>query len=113
MPTKYDDQKPERDLVNFPRIPPNLDCQPATRLYFLPESWFTFFESKTGRTGGYVFGATFLSFLLSKELLIYNENAHTGSALIVIAYVGMKKYGKVANDYMTAAFIVSVIMKLK
>lgn len=107
MPTKYDDQRPERDLVNYPRIPPQLIDPPTTRLYFLPESWFKFFESKTGRTGGYVFGTTFITFLVSKEIFCYNDNAHSGAALFLIAYMVVTKYGKQINDYMTSHMIVS------
>jgi len=102
MPTKYDDQGPERDHVNFPRIPPNPDEQPKTRCYFLPESWFKFFESKTGRTGGYTFMATFGTMLVSKELFVYNENAHIGLPLIIIGTTAIKMYGKQTNDLMTA-----------
>lgn len=107
MPTKYDDQRPERDLINFPRLPPQLNEMPRTRLYFLPESWFKFFESKTGRSGGYVFAATVGSFIVSKELLVWNDNAHAASALIVLAIFGIKKFGRSANDYMTSSLVVS------
>jgi len=67
MPTKFDDQRPDRDLVNYPRLPPNLVETSPARLYFLPEAWFKFFESKTGRTGGYVFGFTFWTFFSVKR----------------------------------------------
>ena len=109
MPTKYDDQRPERDLVNFPRLPPNLLDAPPTRLYFLPESWFKFFEPKTGRTGGYVFATTFWTFLISKEIFCYNDNAHSGLALFCIALFAVKKFGKQANDWATSTFLVSLI----
>lgn len=107
MPTKYDDQRPERDLVNHPRIEPQILDQPPTRLYFLPASWFTFFESKTGRTGGYAFATTFGTFLVSKEIFCYNDNAHIGLSLSVLAFIGIKFYGKKANEYLTASVIVS------
>lgn len=107
MPTKYDDQRPERDLVNFPRIPPHLVDPPATRLYFLPESWFKFFEPKTGRTGGYVFATTFWTYLISKEIFCYNENAHSSLALVCIAYFVVKNYGKQLNAWMTSHMLVS------
>lgn len=112
MPTKYDDQRPERDLVNYPRIPPQMIDPPPTRLYFLPESWFKFFESKTGRTGGYVFGTTFITFLLSKEIFCYNTNAHSGAALFLIALYVVKNHGKTINAWMTSHMIVSRCLSL-
>lgn len=102
MPTKFDDQKPERDHVNFPRIPYYQLDAPATRLYFIPESWFKFFESKTGRTGGYIFGTTFITFLLSKELFVWNTNAHPGIALALIAAIAIKKFGAQTNAWLTS-----------
>lgn len=109
MPTKFDDQKPERDHVNYPRIPYFQLDAPATRLYFIPESWFKFFESKTGRTGGYIFGTTFITFLLSKELLVWNTNAHPGLALAIIAAYAIKKFGKQGNAWLTSNVDVSLI----
>jgi len=105
MPTKYDDQKPERDLENHPRIPFRLTEKTPTRMYFLPESWFKFFEPKTGRLGGYTFGVTFGTFLVSKEIFCYNENAHTGLALAALAYIFINNYGKQVNDFAKAHII--------
>jgi len=100
MATKYDDQKPERDLVNFPRLPPQPEETPPTRLYFVPESWLKFFESKTGRSGGYAFFATFGTFLVSKELFVFNDNACIGVTMTAIAIILRVKFGDLIHGYL-------------
>lgn len=60
---------PERDNKNFP-ITKQPENRPAVRIGIFPESWFKFFESKTGVTGPYVFGAGMITFMLSKEIWV-------------------------------------------
>jgi len=42
-------------------------------------------------------------FLVSKELFVYNENAHIGLSLCILGIIGVKKWGKSANEWMTSA----------
>lgn len=69
MPTVHDDKSPERDTVNYPRLPIP-DNTPPTRWHIIPESWFQFLYPKTGKTGPYVLFGGLSTFLLSKEWLV-------------------------------------------
>ena len=108
MPTVYDDQRPERDLVNYPREPPRLEHQPPTRMIFLPESYFKFFYEKTGVTGPYLFMGSFGTFLLSKEQFVLAEDAYNGLVLCIIIGAVATKFGPQLNQSLTGVEIVSV-----
>ncbi|XP_054160763.1 ATP synthase subunit b, mitochondrial-like [Oppia nitens] len=92
MPTINDDKKPERDVKNFPRIPAPI-WPDRTRLYVLPDSWFNYFYEKTGVTGPYVFGFTFITFLMSKEIYIIEHEFWTGLSLIILISAVNLKFG--------------------
>lgn len=97
MPTIHDDKKPERDVVNFPRQPV-LEYAPPTRYHVIPESWFRFFYPKTGVSGPYAFAASFGSFLVSKEWIIYEHELLTGITSTAIFTYAVIKYGpKLSN----------------
>lgn len=98
MPTIHDDKKPERDTVNFPRLPIN-DLTPPTRYHIIPESWFQFFYPKTGVTGPYTFAATFGTFLLSKEWLVWEHELLTGVSSTIIFSYAVIKYGPKCSAY--------------
>lgn len=92
MPTIDDDKSPERDAVNFPRV--NIsDYAPATRHHFIPESWFQFFYPKTGVSGPYVFTGSVLTFLLSKEWLVWEHELLTGVTTSLIFTYAVIKFG--------------------
>lgn len=105
MPTIYDDQSPERDLINYPRVPPRLEHQPATRMIFLPESYFKFFYEKTGVTGPYLFMGSFGTFLLSKEHFVLAEDAYNGLILCIIIGTVATKFGPQLNKSLTGVEI--------
>lgn len=92
MPTIDDDKSPQRDVVNFPRQD-QLETSPPTRFHIVPESWFQFFYPKTGVTGPYAFAGSFLTFLLSKEWLVYEHELLSGIAMITILSYGVLKVG--------------------
>ena len=92
MATINDDKSPSRDLKNFPTIEAPIWPE-RTRLYLIPNSWFDFFYEKTGVTGPYVFGATFLTFLLSKEIYIIEHEIFTGLSLAILTAVVCVKFG--------------------
>lgn len=106
MPTIYDDQKPERDVANYPREPVPLN-PPAVRMAFIPESFFKYFHEKTGVTGPYVFVGTFGTFLISKEYLVLGEDAWNGFVLATIVGGVAYKFGGKLNKNLTAKMIVS------
>jgi len=83
---------PERDLVNFPRPKRLLDPLP-TRFGFLPDSWFQFFYPKTGVTGPYAFGVGFITYILSKEILVLEHEFWTGVSFFAMIIYATKKFG--------------------
>lgn len=98
MPTIHDDKAPQRDAVNYPRQPPQLDT-PPTRYHVIPESWFRFFYPKTGVTGPYLFAGSFFTFLMSKEWLVMEHELLTAfSSTIIFAYA-IPKFGPKVREY--------------
>jgi len=108
MPTINDDKSPQRDLVNFPRHV-QLKYPDLTRLFMVPDSWFRFFYKKTGVTGPYVFGATFITFLLSKEIFIIDHEIFNGYALVFIMVMGARMFGPQARNYLCSGVDVSAM----
>ncbi|XP_021002889.1 ATP synthase subunit b, mitochondrial isoform X2 [Parasteatoda tepidariorum] len=90
LPKPYDG--PERDLVNFPKRKRAIDIG-KVRMGFLPDEWFTFFYKKTGVTGPYVFGTGLLTFLLSKEFYVIEDEFSTGLSIFILFYIALKKFG--------------------
>lgn len=98
MPTIHDDESPERDTVNFPRIKQHLDT-PPTRFHCVPESWFQIFYPKTGVSGPYVFGGGLLTFLFSKEWFIMeHEMISCISAVFLFSWL-VTKYGPTVRPF--------------
>lgn len=98
MPTIDDDKSPQRDLVNFPRIPVRKDTPPS-RYHILPDSWFQFFYPKTGVSGPYVFTASFGTFLLSKEWLVMEHEIISNLALVFVFSWAITKFGPGVSGY--------------
>lgn len=63
------------------------------RYGFIPEEWFTFFHSKTGVSGPYVFGITVGNYILSKEILVMEHEYYGGLSVMVIMYLIVTKLG--------------------
>jgi len=84
---------PERDLVNFPDFHPP-ERTPPVRHFWIPESYFQAFHSRTGVTGPYVLPFAFITFLLSKECWVVEHNVIHGPMIIVmlIAHVRACKW---------------------
>ena len=92
MVTLNDDKDPARDLVNFPR-PKAIKYAEGTRLFFLPDSWFRALYPKIGVTGPYTLTLGLLSFLLSKELIVWEEEMQIGLSMCIVLGVAMQKFG--------------------
>lgn len=99
MPTIDDDKSPERDVVNFPRQPQLMDVPPRV-FHVLPKSWFDFFHSKTGYSGGFTFATTFGLFLVSKEWIVMEHEICTGLSLTIIISIVVSKAGPAVNKYL-------------
>jgi len=91
---------PERDLANFPRPKRLLDPLP-TRFGFIPDSWFQLFYPKTGVTGPYVFGVGFITYLLSKEILVLEHEFWTGVSFFMMIIYATKKFGPSVKEYLS------------
>lgn len=100
MPTIDDDKDPQRDTVNFPSYKKR-DDTPPTRFHFVPESFFQFFYPKTGATGPYLFVGTFGSFLLSKELLVYDHNLAMGISSAVAVTALLYQWSPLLRPWLT------------
>ncbi|CAI5445924.1 unnamed protein product [Caenorhabditis angaria] len=68
-------EHPDRDLVNYP-YPARPMYPPKTRLLMMPDSWFTAFNKVTGVSGPYLFYGGLFTFLLNKELWVFEEQGH-------------------------------------
>lgn len=106
FPTINDDKNPQRDLQNFPR-PVQADFNDVTRLGIIPEKWMTFFYEKTGVTGPYVFLGSFLTFLLSKEWLVFEHELLVGIQATIILVAGIKMFGPGVRNSICADIDVS------
>lgn len=92
---------PERDYVNFPDLKKaRLTDPPKTRFVILPDDWFQFFYKKTGVTGPYSFGLSFLTYLLSKEIYVVNDETDIGIVLFSMFGFIHWKYGNQIYDYL-------------
>jgi len=83
---------PERDTKNFP-IKKMPETNPPVRMGFVPESFFQALYNKTGVTGPYVFGAGFLTYLLSKEIWIVEHGFAEFIAFWIGFYILQRKVG--------------------
>lgn len=108
MPTIMDEKSERRDLVNFPR-PVHVDFPEPCRLGIIPESWFQMFYDKTGVTGPYCFFWGFLTFLLSKEWLVFEHELLVGIEATIILGFAAKTFGPAIRNKNCAKVDVSVL----
>merc|ERR1712018_1116435 len=74
---------PERDWENFPDFHPP-ERTPPVRHFWIPESYFQAFHSRTGVTGPYVLPFGVGIFMLSKELWVVEHNVIAGPMLFIM-----------------------------
>lgn len=92
-------EPPERDLVNFPRLKRPL-YPGKVRLGFIPDEWFQAFYQKTGVTGPYLFGTGLSVYLLSKEIMIVENEFVTGITITIMVVYAVKKFGPAVRAYL-------------
>jgi len=90
---------PERDHVNFPHVPQAL-ASPPVRLGWIPESWFSCLYDKLGATGPYTLGVGLMTFLLSKELWVFEEHMAEFTGFCIAALIIHKNFGHGIAGYM-------------
>ncbi|XP_078053306.1 ATP synthase subunit b, mitochondrial [Augochlora pura] len=86
-------------LCDIPRQTRPINPSPV-RFGFIPEEWFTFFHSKTGISGPYVFIGTVGTYLLSKEIYILEHEFYNSLSLFMILIYGAKKFGPGIGAYL-------------
>ncbi|XP_022129526.2 ATP synthase subunit b, mitochondrial-like [Pieris rapae] len=70
------------------------------RMGMFPEEWFTFFHSKTGVSGPYVFGILVTNYLVSKEIFIMEHEYYAGLSIFVMVVGGVKLLGRNLANYL-------------
>ncbi|CAH4039004.1 unnamed protein product [Pieris brassicae] len=63
------------------------------RMGMFPEEWFTFFHSKTGVSGPYLFGILVANYLVSKEVYIMEHEYYAGLSIFIMVAGGVKLLG--------------------
>jgi len=91
--------RPERDLVNFPR-PTCMVDPPPVRLGFIPQTWFDMFYNQTGVTGPYMLGVGAITFLVSKEIYVLEHEFVLAAIMFSTYTVMLKKYGPDVVEYL-------------
>ena len=74
---------PERDWENYPDFHPP-ERTPPVRHFWIPETYFQAFHSRTGVTGPYVLPFGVGIFMLSKELWVVEHNVIAGPMLFIM-----------------------------
>ncbi|KAL3314263.1 ATP synthase F(0) complex subunit B1, mitochondrial [Cichlidogyrus casuarinus] len=82
----------ERDLKNFPPIRV-AEYHPTVRFGVIPDTWFQAMYEKTGVTGPYMFGIGALTYLMSKEILVYGAHLFEYGPFIICVTYMIKKFG--------------------
>uniref|UniRef100_A0A8R1E6I2 ATP synthase subunit b n=1 Tax=Caenorhabditis japonica TaxID=281687 RepID=A0A8R1E6I2_CAEJA len=96
-------EHPDRDLTNYP-YPARPMYPPKSRLFMMPNSWFTPFQKVTGTSGPYLFFGGLFAFLVNKELWVFEEQGHMTVGwiifyLLVSRTVGYKIDAGLYKDY--------------
>ncbi|KAF7403702.1 hypothetical protein HZH68_006496 [Vespula germanica] len=86
-------------MSNGPR-PVRLVDPPPVRFGFIPDEWFTFFYSKTGVTGPYMFATSVGTYLLSKEIYVLEHEFYNALSFVIIWIILVKKLGPPLSKYL-------------
>ena len=90
---------PERDLVNYP-YPARPMYPPKTRLLMVPDSWCTPFHKITGTSGPYLFFGGLCTFLVNKELWVFEEQGHMTVGWILFYLLLSRTVGYRVDKYL-------------
>lgn len=92
-----DNNGPERDHVNFPRV--EFPIQPSpVRMLFVPQSWFDLLYDKQGVTGPYILGFGSLLALMSKEIWVIETEFAGGIVMFATWGMLIKKFGPMVTE---------------
>ncbi|XP_047351954.1 ATP synthase subunit b, mitochondrial [Vespa velutina] len=86
-------------MSNGPR-PTRLVDPPPVRFGFIPDEWFTFFYSKTGVTGPYMFATSVATYLISKEIYVLEHEFYNAISFVIIWIILVKKLGPPLSKYL-------------
>uniref|UniRef100_A0A0N4Z8P8 ATP synthase subunit b n=1 Tax=Parastrongyloides trichosuri TaxID=131310 RepID=A0A0N4Z8P8_PARTI len=98
MPENFKEH-PDRDLKNYP-YPARPMYPPKTRLFMMPNTWFTPFHSITGTSGPYLFFGGLGAFFVNKEIWVFEEQGHMLVGWILFYLLISRTVGYKIDNYL-------------
>uniref|UniRef100_A0AC35TUS7 ATP synthase subunit b n=1 Tax=Rhabditophanes sp. KR3021 TaxID=114890 RepID=A0AC35TUS7_9BILA len=102
MPKEFKEHA-DRDLVNFP-YPERPMYPPQTRLFMMPNAWFTPFQKVTGTSGPYLFFGGLATFFVNKELWVFEEQGHMLCGWILFYLILSRSIGYKTDNWLYSEY---------